>query len=620
MTKVKHLIIIILTISILLLIVSTAHARRGGVKITNKNKSLVVEISDSLACMFRPNKAYSIPGTVQTRGSNNYFLPRKQLINQKLKRMKARGKSKDFIKKRKQKLIRQMKKLRERCNEYRIIRRAVQSTLDNATSPDGTLDSFLDLAVELLDGVSDLRTEYKESLAILFTVFSDKEDFDNLSDAMQNAESLREIEPASSSSAQIDEVSNQAVECDEEETHLYFVPGVNTDIFTTFMQATYLREYIKQENPTALKEIAVRIWFNKSSLPTSTDGEICQLFVGPAASATPIRDNSTSIDLLPTSMQNLAEAYDNIFQNCIDAYGISASSVQSLSDWRTSAAAYTPDAAEVSELKNQIALDIQSGRKVILIGHSQGNKLIESVVNSLGTDGDGDLDDSLGVLAVAPPFTFTGSGGYGDFTAYTMGGDLTTDVTGAPASNLTNDLSSDTNITPETHRLAQNDLVLSYLGDNTNGSMIVNEIITQSEDLMNGREFVGQGFFQVSLSWDIDGDIDLHVFEPNGAHVLWSSKQGIVGQLDRDDIPGDGPENYFVCDRASMETGTFKVQVNNYGGTTGTLATITIRGKFTTNTYTVTMDAANSGSVLLDVAEVTYGGDGSFTFTDTRAP
>ena len=142
MTKVKHLISIILVFSILLLVVSSAYARRGGIKITSKNQSLIIEISDSLACMFRPNKVFSIPGTVNTRGSSNYFIPRKQLINQKLKRMKARGRSKNFVKKRKQKLVRQMKKLRETCNDYRIIRRTTQSALDNAASPDGTLDSF----------------------------------------------------------------------------------------------------------------------------------------------------------------------------------------------------------------------------------------------------------------------------------------------------------------------------------------------------------------------------------------------------------------------------------------------------------------------------------------------
>ncbi|MCB0317235.1 MAG: hypothetical protein KDD56_00655 [Bdellovibrionales bacterium] len=601
----------------ILLVPLCAEARKGGIKITSENQNLIIEISDSLACMFRPKKVFPIPGTIKVTGNNSYFLPRKQSINQKLKALRKRGKSESFIRYRKQKLVKALKKLRETCNEYKIIRESAESALLNALSPDGSLDSFLDLATELFSGSSDLRSEYVRDLSILLSVFNDKDDFINLSKVMEKADSIREIDN-SSSAAIIGEVSDQAVECNEETTHLYFVPGVNVDIFTSFLQAAYLREYFNQTNPSSTEDIAFRVWFNKSNLPGSSGGEICQLFLGLAASETPSDDNSENINKLPTELQNLAQAYDKAFENCINEFEINSSDVQSLSEWQTDAENYSPEASEITALKNQITLDIQSGRKVILVGHSQGNKLIESVLAGLGSDGDGELDDSVGVTAIAPTFNFSSPENYGDFSAFTMSGDLTTDVNNSPSSNISNSLSTDSNISPETHRFLQNDFVISYLGDSTNAESIFEAISSQAENIENPREFLGQGFFQVSLSWDIDGDIDLHMFEPNGTHVFWSNKTGIVGQLDRDDIPGDGPENYFVCNRSSMETGTYRVQVNNYGGTIGTKATITVRGKFSTETYLVTMDAPNAGSTLLDVVDVEYGSDGSFTFTDTR--
>ena len=51
---------------------------------------------------------------------------------------------------------------------------------------------------------------------------------------------------------------------------------------------------------------------------------------------------------------------------------------------------------------------------------------------------------------------------------------------------------------------------------------------------------------QFTLIWDSDADLDLHVIEPGGSHIFWefrNAKKG--GELDVDDVDGQGPENIF---------------------------------------------------------------------------
>ena len=35
---------------------------------------------------------------------------------------------------------------------------------------------------------------------------------------------------------------------------------------------------------------------------------------------------------------------------------------------------------------------------------------------------------------------------------------------------------------------------------------------------------VGTGDVQISLSWDVDSDVDLHVVDPNGDEIYWNQK------------------------------------------------------------------------------------------------
>lgn len=81
-----------------------------------------------------------------------------------------------------------------------------------------------------------------------------------------------------------------------------------------------------------------------------------------------------------------------------------------------------------------------------------------------------------------------------------------------------------------------------------------------------------QRAFTVTLDWDSPGDLDLHVFTPNGQEIYWGNFQGSDGYLNEDNH-SYGPENYF-CERPT--SGRYRVFVRHYQGPSAT-ATVTLR-------------------------------------------
>lgn len=71
---------------------------------------------------------------------------------------------------------------------------------------------------------------------------------------------------------------------------------------------------------------------------------------------------------------------------------------------------------------------------------------------------------------------------------------------------------------------------------------------------------------QFTLIWDTDADLDLHVIEPGGAHIYWEYRSGKKGgELDVDDVDGQGPENIF-WKKGNAPSGDYKWRVHYYGG------------------------------------------------------
>ncbi|MDI2125163.1 DUF6777 domain-containing protein [Yinghuangia seranimata] len=86
---------------------------------------------------------------------------------------------------------------------------------------------------------------------------------------------------------------------------------------------------------------------------------------------------------------------------------------------------------------------------------------------------------------------------------------------------------------------------------------------------------LGSGDIQVTLLWNGDSDIDLHVIDPAGEEIYFNHKTSASrGTLDHDDIPGCGSlptthvENVFWPSGAAP-SGTYKAFVLNFGACPG---------------------------------------------------
>ncbi len=85
------------------------------------------------------------------------------------------------------------------------------------------------------------------------------------------------------------------------------------------------------------------------------------------------------------------------------------------------------------------------------------------------------------------------------------------------------------------------------------------------------------GAFTVTLTWDGQGDVDLHSLEPNGMQVYYANRNGNVGRLDVDNVIANGPEHYFAsCDAKVLQAGTYSFGINNFSGATGRTATVQV--------------------------------------------
>lgn len=114
--------------------------------------------------------------------------------------------------------------------------------------------------------------------------------------------------------------------------------------------------------------------------------------------------------------------------------------------------------------------------------------------------------------------------------------------------------------------LTENDddfvVLVSILDDNGK----VSEVVEKTVELIE----VGTGLLQISLSFDTAKDVDLHVIEPNGAHVYYgNSVSNNGGELDLDSNAGCGldyvnNENITYGEEAFVEPGLYTVYVDLY--------------------------------------------------------
>ena len=128
------------------------------------------------------------------------------------------------------------------------------------------------------------------------------------------------------------------------------------------------------------------------------------------------------------------------------------------------------------------------------------------------------------------------------------------------------------------------------------------------DDVLNSLE-AGEGEITISMLWDSQDDLDLHVFTPDGSEIYYGNRDAQGGNLDIDANAGgnmmDNPvENVYFSAPAG---GTYMVRIKDYSdrseGTTNYIVRITVGGQ--SQTYSGTIDS--SGTVI-DIASFNYGG------------
>ena len=139
-------------------------------------------------------------------------------------------------------------------------------------------------------------------------------------------------------------------------------------------------------------------------------------------------------------------------------------------------------------------------------------------------------------------------------------------------------------------------------------------IVTTPVEVVN----VGTGDVQVSLSWNTDADVDLHVIDPSGEEIFYGNRSATSGgELDLDSnaaCSSDGPRNENITwPTGHAPSGTYRVAVDYWSNCTAaaTAYTVTVNQKgrapmtFTGN-FTGTGDLGGFGAGV----PITTFGDG----------
>ncbi|ALL71363.1 hypothetical protein K788_00009640 (plasmid) [Paraburkholderia caribensis MBA4] len=191
--------------------------------------------------------------------------------------------------------------------------------------------------------------------------------------------------------------------------------------------------------------------------------------------------------------------------------------------------------AVVASMVNEVRPYVIEGTKLIMVAHSQGNLFATSVYNRLKPELKSTT--SVQLVHVAPPDDKL----IGPYTLHDR-------------DRVINAVRQSAGHVPPANAFlpvfaSVSDLILHFFVETyLNRSYPTFQHIKIAIDvaLDTAREEpnpTNKGFFTITLTWDVPGDLDLHVVEPDGTHVYYAASQGRSGLLDRDDTRTTGPRN-----------------------------------------------------------------------------
>ncbi|GGW81698.1 YfaP family protein [Alteromonas halophila] len=222
--------------------------------------------------------------------------------------------------------------------------------------------------------------------------------------------------------------------------------------------------------------------------------------------------------------------------------------------------------------------DLLSGRRVMVVAHSQGNLYSNSIVSAV-KERQPERSNSIGYFGVASP-----AGSVNNYSAYVTVQD-TAYVT-AEDDRVINPLRDSFTVLPanidndpgifEGRDWMNHGFLQSYFDSELDSrARIDTGVGAMAANLTYPATTAGVGALRASLTWGEQRDVDLHAFEPDGTHVYYRNKQGSDGSLDVDDVTSFGPENYVVpCE--SINPGEYTIGVNYYAGNAPETASVSL--------------------------------------------
>lgn len=157
-------------------------------------------------------------------------------------------------------------------------------------------------------------------------------------------------------------------------------------------------------------------------------------------------------------------------------------------------------------------------------------------------------------------------------------------------------------------------------------SMLRNKVLQDLDQVVAPTIGGNTGFFTATLTWDRTGDVDLHVYEPNGHHVYFNHERGNSGHLDVDNREGFGPEHYLAnCNASRLQTGTYRIGINHFAGAIGGTAVVQVATARDGEIYTESFDVGperflNGNLEPMPVVEIQVSKDDDNEFIARVAP
>ena len=205
------------------------------------------------------------------------------------------------------------------------------------------------------------------------------------------------------------------------------------------------------------------------------------------------------------------------------------------------------------------------GQKLLFIAHSQGNMFVDKAFAYAKTKY---RTNSVNVVHVAPPYnSLRGPYLLADIDLIINGLNVFGWST-VPDANMNLPFSRKD---PSGHGFRE-----TYLDPDRLSRAWIQKLAVTALDYMESPVAKGhKGFFTTTLTWDGQGDVDLHTYEPGGSHVFYLKMQGEAGALDVDNRKANGPEHYYAsCDARELQGGAYIIGVNNFKGADGRKATV----------------------------------------------